>query len=101
MPELQERQLERKANIPEEDRTPDRDNAAEVIDEMWPAALSEIADEAGYSRQHIRNVISLYYVTVENEPDEHSQTPKSITIPDDVENQEDYLLGWIHSKKRA
>lgn len=80
--------IERKTNIPEENRTPDRDKAAKVIDDMWPAKVQDIAEEAGYSPQHIRNTLELYYNTVEKDSGEIT-----ITIPSDVENPHDYLKG--------
>lgn len=80
--------IERKENVPEDDRTPDRDKAAEVIDDMWPAKLDKIAEEAGYSRQHIRNTIDFYYNIMEEEAEEEI----TITIPSDVEPRS-YLKG--------
>lgn len=82
--------IERKDHIPESDRTEDRDKAAKVIDEMWPAKLQDIAEEAGYSPQHIRNVVSKYYRTIEKDG---SSGEITITIPSDVENPQDYLKG--------
>lgn len=58
---LNAEEIERKENIPKKDQTDDRDEAADAIERMWPATLTEIAEETGYSRQHIRNTLDVYY----------------------------------------
>lgn len=63
--------LRRKNSISEEDRTDDRDDAANYIEDMWPATLSEISDESGYSISHIHNTLNLYF---ERYTDEESQS---------------------------
>lgn len=96
--------LERKDEIPEDVRTPDRDKAAKVIDDMWPAKLKKIAEEAGYSRQHIKNTIAAYYdmVEYEDEAEEEATEDDTITIevPSDVETGS-YLRGVADSLERA
>lgn len=60
--------LQRKRVVPDSDRTPARDDAADwieanvVSEDVWPEwTISAIADEAGYSREHISKVLDLYF----------------------------------------
>ena len=95
-------EIRRKDNIPDEVRTPDRDKAAKVIDEMWPAHLNEIADESGYSRQHIRNVLSHYYQTEERDEPQRERKENGLTIqvPDNVDKSS-YLRGVVDGMDKA
>lgn len=54
--------LRRRDPVPEDVRTPARDEAAAYIEDMWPAHLQDIAAEAGYSREHIRNTLDAYFI---------------------------------------
>lgn len=54
-------EVRRKKVIDNDERTRDRDKAADLIEEMWPASLSEIAEESEYSRQHIANTLEYYF----------------------------------------
>lgn len=63
------------------DRTPRRDDVAEyVLEEVipegrWPMDMTQLAEETGYSRQHVSNVIQRYFVGVdENESATTTQT---------------------------
>lgn len=62
-----------KENITEDLRTEDRDAAAEFIqkeiigENRWPMTRTEIAEESGWSRQHISNVLRHYFEEV-NQP---------------------------------
>lgn len=57
---LEAEELER-VDPPDEQRTDARDEAADWIEDMWPATLSDIAEESGFSRQHIRNTLDTYF----------------------------------------
>lgn len=59
------RDIRRKDHIPDEDRTEARDAAAEDIERLWPATLTEIAAETEWSRQHIANTLERYFVPVQ------------------------------------
>ena len=121
-----------KDDIPSSERTPGRDEAAEYIQEeviekdRWPMDLTEIADEAGWSRQHIKNTLDAYFREVDNGTEESvvetsDDTPRTITkrvsgrkvqdeiardviyleIPEDVNDPEDYVRGWFAGRLRA
>jgi hypothetical protein len=69
-PDLRDAQaIQRKRNVPDSQRTPQRDEVAEWItdqfvdgDESFGAwTLSDIADEVGYSRTHVTTVVDLYF----------------------------------------
>lgn len=57
---------------------------------------NSLADETGWSRQHVKNVIEDYYVTMNETTDETDIAPNhlEINIPSDVD-KECYLRGWI------
>lgn len=94
-------EIRRKDSISKSVRTEGKDDAAETIDAIieageWPMDLSEIAERAGWSRQHIANTLEGYYEAVE---DDDTQEPRDhdglqITVPDDVDKMS-YLRGWI------
>lgn len=69
-------QIRRKENIPEEARTPDRDKAADAIEDMWPATLGEISDESGYSVSHVHNTLDKYFERY-TERDEEEEEPEN------------------------
>lgn len=117
---------ERKDNIPDSVRTPGKDDAAETIDEIiesgkWPMDIKEIAEIAGWSRQHISNTIQAYYEipgSDENEtavesngeeiavpsPKDHDENVVYIDVPRNVDNLEDFLQGyfsgWLDGKEQ-
>ena len=93
MPQMQDKQLRRKETPTKQ--TPEREEMANVIEEMWPANLSSMADKAGYSRQHAKNTLNSHFEVIKDEP----KTPRSITIPEDVTNESDYLQGWLHGQR--
>lgn len=70
-------QIRRKDSIPESARTPDRDEAAEYIEDMWPATLSDISDESGYSVSHIHNTLNKYFERVNEDFEGGGQTAKA------------------------
>lgn len=109
---------ELKANIPDSARTPGKDDAAEYIQSevldkgRWPMDLTDIADEAGWSRQHIANTLDSYFTFKENGnsldvetitdeletdtlPVELVAEMGTIQIPDDVYDPMDFVRGWI------
>lgn len=90
-------EIRRKDSVPEQDRTDDRDEAADAIEEMWPSTLTEIAEEAGFSRQHIKNTLELYFELV-NQPDEN-RVSLDIHIPedlaDDSKTRDAYTRGYV------
>lgn len=118
MPASQFKQGEpkRKENIPSDIRTPGKDEAADAIDEIiesgrWPMDIKDIADEAGWSRQHIANTLEGYYQTEHVESDNGNENAVNSTkirtsdklahdvveldIPKDVTDPEDYVRGWF------
>lgn len=97
-------QIEAKERIPESVRTTGKDEAADyIINEVlergrWPMPLTEIADESGWSRQHIRNTLTDYFQEATGEKTNGPElTPandgRSITVPESVENLGDFLAG--------
>lgn len=83
-------EIERKP-ISKDIRTPDRDEAAQWITEMWPASLSNIADASGYSRQHISNTLKLYF----REVDETNADQKTVERPQKPDSwEEGYRQGF-------
>ena len=99
--------LEPREPLPEDVRTDGKDDAAKFLwDEIiqpgrWPMPLSDIADESGWSRQHISNTIQTYF----EEPEEETNTVRvatgeetleraALTIPENVDRQS-YLRGYV------
>jgi hypothetical protein len=62
-------------SVHEDDRTPARDDCADRIKELWGLTLSEIGQQSGYSRQHVKNTLDDYYEVFESESD----------VPDEVQ----------------
>lgn len=97
-----------KDRIDPNERTPGKDQAAEWIQEhvvdpdKWDDyTISQMADESGWSRQHLRNTVQDYFDHIEaTENDtsettvEHNGTDLTITVPNDVD-KESYLRGWL------
>lgn len=53
-------------------RTPGKDEVAEyivaeVIPDRWPMNMTDLADETGYSRQHVSNVVIEYFEGVDED----------------------------------
>ena len=106
------KRLERVEN-PESD-TEERQDAADYIEEMWPASLTAIADAAGYSRQHIVNVIESHFREVDGEPEkpeepepepvEHRKnghTEICIKIPNGTDSIEEHVEAWLRGFRTA
>lgn len=51
----------RKSEVDESKTTPAKDDAADQIEEYWGIPLSDIAEQSGYSRQHIKNALDDYF----------------------------------------
>lgn len=69
MSEHQPEEIRRRDNIPESIRTPGKDDAALVIENLiangkWPMTPSDIAEESDWSRSHMRNVLDQYFERV-------------------------------------
>lgn len=69
--------IKRKDDIPEGVRTEKRDTTANVIDELWPTAKTEIAEEADVSRTHVDTVLEKYFEPI----NPNTQTSESISPP--------------------
>lgn len=103
--------------LPDDIRTPQRDEVARYIlndvlpSNRWPMQMTELAEETGYSRQHVTNVVKLYF-TDATETSEHESDAEmvdmdrvdrqgiradqlNIQIPDNVVNRESYVRGWV------
>lgn len=86
----------RRKDVPESDRTPDRDKAAEAIETMWPATFTEIGEETGFSRQHISNTFDLYFEEIhEGKKKLEKGGEVTIEIPDDVDDPAAYVEGYM------
>jgi len=63
--------LRRKRNIPSDVRTQGKDEAANWIEkhvvekDRWPMPKKTMAEESGWSRQHISNVLDQYFDVIE------------------------------------
>lgn len=74
--------LRRKSAVPPSDRTEERDAAADWIEQnvieqgRWPMTYTEIAEETGWSRQHISNTISDYFTTETSEAETDPEAPQ-------------------------
>jgi len=123
MPELRTKpdSIELKDSIPSNVRTPGKDDAAEYIQEevvekgRWPMDLNKIAEEAGWSRQHIKNTIDDYFIVGNGGEDEtKSKVVETVSVPDeiardviyleipkDVTDPEDYVRGWFSGRLKA
>lgn len=95
----------RRIDVPPEDRTEKRDQAAELIEEMWGpditfkdiAKKSEERFEKGFSRQHVSNTLRRYF-----EPAEESRSSSSNEARTDEDLPEDtreYLMGYRQGYK--
>lgn len=71
--------LRRRRQIPQGKRTEARDAAASWIEEnvieedRWPLTYTEMAEESGWSRQHIANTIEYYFAEADTESQEVMQ----------------------------
>lgn len=108
------RALRRKDDVSNDVRTPGKDEAAAYIEEnviekdRWPMPITDIADECGWSPQHIRNTLEDYFQPVDESGGNGKKSNRSnnrltseIEIPGDVDNEADYLRGWVDCLKRG
>jgi len=87
-----EADIERKDTIPPSDRTDARDEAAEVIEQMWPAHLKDIAEASEYSRQHIKNTLDTYFEV--RQPAQSDRFELAVDVPEDVD-RESFIRGYL------
>lgn len=111
--ELKKTQIERKAHIDDDDRTPGKDEVADYIETeiveagRWPMDVIEIADEVDYSRQHVTNVVKDYFTEAGGEEQEDTTESESagrgisITIPEhfDKEEEQAFLQGVAEGRR--
>lgn len=94
-------QIRRRTMVPPDDRTPKRTEVADWIEEHaadeWERwSTSQVADETGYSRQHVDNVLRYYFKPV-RESNVFEDIADRLDI-DDLEDRND-LLGELTSKE--
>lgn len=94
-------QIRRRTRVPPEDRTPDRTQVADWIEEhaagewsRWSA--SQVAEETSYSRQHVDNVLQHYFEPV-REANVFDEIAERLGI-EDMEDRHD-LLGELTSRE--
>lgn len=109
--ELKKGEIRRKTNLDDDIRTPGKDDAADWIEEniieegTWPVNVTDIEDDAGYSRQHLTNVVKEYFEPGEAGEDtqESAESAKrggvTITVPDDVKDEESFLRGVAEGRR--
>lgn len=117
---LDAEELERKPHVPPGVRTEGKNDAANWIEEevlnkgRWPMALTQMAEESDWSRQHLRNTLSDYFrpkgvreaIDAEGEPaviDEDTGS-LNIEVPTDCDVESylrGYLTGYRHRKHEA
>jgi len=68
--------LQRKPEVPQDDRTPARDDAADwlekhvVEEDRWAdVSLAQLGEESDWTRQHLSTVLDLYFEPVEEVPE--------------------------------
>lgn len=105
--------LRRRNRVPVEGRTKERAVASnwletELVDKgRWPVELVQLADESGWSRQHIKNTLDYYFEPVRDEQVDDVQTEIiqhdngriQIDIPADVDKVS-YLRGYLDGVTR-
>lgn len=97
--------LRRKAVVPDADRTPARDEAADWIEDnvvnndRWHSVtITEIADGAGFSREHISNVLDRYF-----EPQSQQADDLTLLLGNDVPSEQsaEYRQGFADGFRQA
>lgn len=103
-------QIRRKDIVAESKRTEGKDQVANYIEDeivaegRWPVAMTEIAEECGYTRQHVANTLRDYFEPVGGPrmtPRDMGPTePETmeIEVPVRAEKQSymwGYLQGWL------
>lgn len=94
-------QIRRRTKVPPDNRTPDRTKVADWIEEhaadewgRWSAL--DVADETGYSRQHVNNVLRYYFKPVQEE-DIFEEIAERLGVTNAEERDE--LLGELTSRE--
>jgi len=101
--------LQPKADVPDGDRTEGKDDAFEQLEalreqgELYGRPMTALEKEIGWSRQHISNVLEDYYQAPKDAPalpgaswgDDGRHVRLDVEIPDDVEDAEAFLRGYI------
>lgn len=105
--QLKQHDIERKQHIPAEVRTDGKDEVAdwiesEIIDNgRWPMDMQDIAEEAGWSRQHVTNTIRDYFETKDGGATlsiNDTRAQIEFEVPGGVDRQsyvQGYLRGWL------
>lgn len=109
--ELKKTEIERKTDIPDDVRTPGKDEVADYIEEeiidagRWPMDVIDIAEEVDYSRQHTTNVLKQYFApaveTANDGEESEGEDCQSITItvPEDVEDEQSFWRGVAEARR--
>lgn len=84
--------------VEESRRTPDKAEAAEWIENMWPATLSEIAEASGYSRQHIKNTLVDYFRIADAESESQNVRMEKPNSDLQAAYRAGYRDGWRDAK---
>lgn len=93
--------LRRRSRIPPDQRTPKRKEVADWIEEhaadSWADWRStDVAEEVGYSRQHVNNVLEHYFVPVEEE-DVFAEIADQLGVTDTAHREQ--ILGELTSRE--
>jgi hypothetical protein len=106
-------EIARKPHVPDEHRTPSRDDVADYIETEivaageWPKPVKHIADELDCSRSHVTKVLDLYFTSVSDRDRRVKYAPGldiDIELPDGLETdseREAYVRGWVQGWHRA
>jgi len=96
--------LQRKAYVPDYDRTPDRDELAQWIDgeivngdlDWSQTTIQEISEMAGWSREHVSNTLDRYFVPASQAGGgDITQLIQALPTPDGNDNfQSGYRSGF-------
>jgi hypothetical protein len=104
-------EIRRKDHVLPEDRTEGKDDVADFIEReiveagRWPMDMQDVAEEVGYSRQHVTNTIRDYF-EVDGAPVEIAVDGNRAHIEFDVPPTDDpdayvrgYLRGWLDARE--
>lgn len=94
--------IQRKSTVPDDVRTPGKDDVAQYIEDeilakgRWPISTNQIAEETDYSRTTVSHTLQQYFEPVEQHSDGGQNT---IQIPTDVDERS-YLRGFLDGLSR-
>jgi len=104
-------EIARKPHVPDEHRTPARDEVADRIGEIvaagdWPVSMVELAERTGYSRSHVTTTLEKYFEAVSDRDRRVEYSPGldvHLELPDDLSDAETeaYVRGWVQGWHRA